>query len=240
MLLQLIERRELDITAVSVALVADQFLTRVRAMAELPGDDLAAFLVIAGKLLLIKSRALLPREPAPAADAGEEEDPAEELARRLREYRTFRHVARELAEIEARGERLYPREAPAPLPEIGPAPLAPMTPRMLLRALERLLLNAERQVAPDHVAGVPTPQPTVPETMAVIRARLAERPGGSVRFDDIVSGATTRREIVVAFLSLLELLKAGEITVHQSTLFGDIDIRAEAAPTPADPPSPTP
>src|SRR5262245_35251816 len=82
LLLSLIERRELEITAVSVAAVADQYLAQLRQLAPLPADDLAEFLVIAGKLLLIKSRALLPREPLPTE--AEEEDPAEELARRLR------------------------------------------------------------------------------------------------------------------------------------------------------------
>lgn len=226
LLLSLIERRELDITAVSVAAVADQYLEHVRRLEPLPADDLAAFLVMAGKLLLIKSRALLPREPLPAEP--EEEDPAEELARRLREYRAFKQAALALAEIEARGERTFPRIAPPPAP--GPAPLAPITPRLLVRALERLLAGAAPVRQADEVAGVPAPQPTIPERMALIEALVAER--GRFHFAEVIRAARDRREIVVGFLALLELLKAGRVQVFQAHRFGEIAIE-RAAPEPA-------
>src|SRR5579862_8133716 len=95
LLLHLIERNELDITAVSLVLVVDQYMQYLNLMrAEMKLEAAGEFLVVAGKLLLIKSRSLLPRAE-PTLEA-EEEDPAEELARQLQEYSRFKEVAHQL------------------------------------------------------------------------------------------------------------------------------------------------
>lgn len=216
LLLTLVERRELEITAVSLAAVADQYLEQVRRLDPLPADELVDFLFIAGKLLVIKSRALLP--PERAAPDEEEEDPAEELARRLREYRSFKQAAAALGELEARGWRSYPRAAPPPA--LPPAPLAPTPPRLLLRALERLLLHAERRLPAEEVEGVPPPQPTISEQVALIERLLHER--ARVRFNEVIAAVRTRRELVVSFLALLEMLKRGQVDVTQTGLYGEI------------------
>src|SRR5579885_258771 len=97
LLLHLIERNELDISAVSLVLVVEQYMQYLELMrAELKLEAAAEFLVVAGKLLLIKSRSLLPRVEPPVEAGGEEEDPAEELARQLEEYRQFKAVAEQL------------------------------------------------------------------------------------------------------------------------------------------------
>src|SRR5260370_11051302 len=123
LLLLLIEQRRLPITQVSLAQVADQYLAQVHAQPSLDADLLADFLVIGGKLLLLKSRALLLTEE-PDAEA---EEVASDLAERLATYRAFRAAAEALRELEQRGERMYPtlREpslgtAPAPLSPLGP------------------------------------------------------------------------------------------------------------------------
>jgi segregation and condensation protein A len=85
LLLQLIEHAELDITAVALAKVTDQYLAYIHLM-QVPADEISAFLVVAAKLLQIKSEALLPRPPV--REVGEE-DPAEALARQLRIYKRF-------------------------------------------------------------------------------------------------------------------------------------------------------
>src|SRR5713226_6639880 len=106
LLLHLIERNELDISAVSLALVVDQYMQYLDLMrAEMKLEAAAEFLVVAGKLLLIKSRSLLPRTEPPADPDEAEEDPAEELARQLEEYRRFKQVAQALRELkETRGQ----------------------------------------------------------------------------------------------------------------------------------------
>src|SRR5438128_3685415 len=132
LLLLLIEQRRLPITQVSLAQVADQYLAQVHAQPALDTDLLADFLVIGGKLLLLKSRALLlTEEPDP-----EVEEVASDLAERLATYRVFRAAAEVLRDLEQRGERMYPtlRE-----PSLGtePAPLAPLGADALLAVWRR-------------------------------------------------------------------------------------------------------
>src|SRR5207253_591886 len=117
LLLRLIEREELDITSIALAQVADEYLAQVRAMEAPEPEALSAFLVIAAKLLLIKSRALLPR-PAPARGSDEAPDEGVELARQLREYQRYKQAAVLLRAWEDQGRRSYARVGapPAPLP----------------------------------------------------------------------------------------------------------------------------
>ncbi|MFN2167176.1 MAG: segregation and condensation protein A, partial [Anaerolineae bacterium] len=112
LLLHLIERQELDITQVSLARVTNQYLDHLARISERNPDNLADFIVVAAKLLLIKSRVLLPRPPAPPAS--EEEDVGEDLVRQLIEYKRFKEAAHWLQEVEAQGLRSYVRLAAAP------------------------------------------------------------------------------------------------------------------------------
>jgi segregation and condensation protein A len=89
LLLDLIERAELDITAVSLGQVTEQYLAYVRALENVTADEISSFLVVASKLIQIKSEALLPRPPV--REVGEE-DPAEDLARQLRLYKLYKEV----------------------------------------------------------------------------------------------------------------------------------------------------
>src|SRR5438128_65054 len=124
--------RRLPITQVSLAQVADQYLAHVHAQPSLDTELLADFLVIGGKLLLLKSRALLLTEEHDP----EVEQVASDLAERLATYRVFRAAAQALRELEQRGERMYStlRE---PLISIAPAPLAPVGPDALLGVWRR-------------------------------------------------------------------------------------------------------
>src|SRR5918911_3561030 len=123
LLLSLIEQRHLPITRVSLAQVADQYLAHLHALPELDRDLLADFLSIAGRLLLLKSRALLlTEEPDPVV-----EEVATDLAERLGTYRVFRAAAEVLRELERRGGRTYPTSREALANEQPPA-LAPTSP----------------------------------------------------------------------------------------------------------------
>src|SRR5438128_12019829 len=104
LLLLLIEQHRLPITQISLAQVADQYLAQVHAQPALDAELLADFLVIGGKLLLLKSRALLLTDE-PDAEA---EEVASDLAERLATYRVFRAAAETLRELEQRGERTFP------------------------------------------------------------------------------------------------------------------------------------
>ena len=117
LLLKLIERKQLDISKVALAEVADSFLGYVSAHPDIPSAPLASFVWIASKLILIKSQALLPRPPIPVA-GDEDEDPGDELVRRLEAYKRVKEAARWLREREVAGLRSYERPAllsPCPL-----------------------------------------------------------------------------------------------------------------------------
>ena len=111
LLLSLIEHAELDITSVSLASVTDQYLERIRALPNMDAEEISAFLVIAAKLIQIKSEALLPRPPV--REVGEE-DLGESLARQLRLYKKFKEVTVWLQERTEKNLRTYLRVAPPP------------------------------------------------------------------------------------------------------------------------------
>ncbi len=217
LLLRLIERRELDITAIALAEVADEYLAHVRALDQRDPAALSAFLSIATRLLLIKSRALLPRPPPPASD--EELDDADALVRQLQQYQRFKQAATLLRSWESQGRRSFTRSAPPPA-------IAPPPPERLDVTLAQMIAAWQRRaqlLLPLTEASIPLPQAktiTVTEMVGRIRGRLATQPW--FQFDDLLSAALTRVELVVALWSVLELLKRRAIVVEQEALFGPI------------------
>jgi segregation and condensation protein A len=216
-LLLLIERRELEVTAISLAAVADQFLAHVAALETADADLLAEFVAVAARLVLIKSRALLPRPPAAEAGADEVDD-AEALARQLAVYREARATALALAERHLAGQRAYAR-SPQPSPvRREPPPLAPVSLDDLTRAVRRRLLSLPVEPAS---ASLP-PVVSLAEKVAHIEA-LLERDGRS-SLTVLLDLATGRDEVIVTFIGLLELIRRRRIVARQAILFGEIEI----------------
>jgi segregation and condensation protein A len=216
LLLQLIERAELDITALAIAQVTDQFLKHLRAIREVAAEDVSEFLVLAAKMLQIKSEALLPRPVA--RDAGEE-DPAEELARQLIAYKRYKQISTLLAEREARGLRTYLRLATAPVIE-AKLDLTGVAVPDLWRAAMRVFAAAPGQ--PELASVVRRPQVTIREKIRGIVDRL--RHAGRARFSDILGDMRSRMDVVVSFLAMLELVKRRRVAVAQGEMFGEIEI----------------
>jgi segregation and condensation protein A len=221
LLLRLIEREELDITTIALAQVADAYLEHVRAIDVPDPAALSAFLVIAAKLLLIKSRALLPR---PAAPRGPDEPPdeGEQLARQLREYQRYKQAAALLRAWDDQGRRTYTRAA-AP-----PAPVRPRGSEMLDVTLGEMIAAVQRRMQlllPLEPPATPLPAPkiiSVPEMADRIRERLQRQSWFS--FEDLLSLAARRVEVVVALWAVLELLKRRAIVAEQEQLFGPLMI----------------
>ncbi len=225
LLLHLIEREELDITSVSLAQVTDQYLAYLALMEEPPAEVLADFLVVAARLLLIKSRALLPRPPEVLST--EEEDVGDELARQLIEYRRFKQAAESLRQREEAGLRAYLRLAPPPRLERS-LDMEDVTLDDLVAAVRQAL--AVVPPAPP-VSEVVTPVTiTIGERMAAIRTAL--RTSARVSFNRLLTAAASRLEIIVTFLAVLELIKSGHIDVQQDRLFGEIIILGKPTPSP--------
>ena len=216
LLLRLIEHAELDITAVALAMVTEQYLAHIRQLADARPDEISAFLVIAAKLIQIKSEALLQRPPM--RDVAEE-DPAENLARQLRIYKRFKELATSLEERNSNGLRTYLRLAPPPkfegrldLSEISLTDLMETARNSLIQGIEKQSLGTV----------ISAPKVTIRQKIVLISNTLSKNKNSS--FKKLVETTNSRLEVVVTFLALLELIKRYRISAHQSELFGDIDI----------------
>jgi len=224
MLLSLVERRQLPITELSLAAVADQYLSQVRALEVVDQDALADFLVIAARLLLIKARALLPQ--LTPTDEPEEES-AEDLVHRLEAYRAFKLLAMDLAERVAAGRAAYARGAGAAASTSPPQPpLEPIPPDLLAS----LLAEIEGRTRPGPAPEAPlAPQVSVEERLALLRDRL----GREREVDWRSVAGDTVQEIVATLLAVLELVRRGELGIEQPELFGPITLRRRATPAPS-------
>lgn len=217
LLLQLIEREELDITKVALAQVTDQFLAYLKILEQINLNDLADFLAIAARLVLIKSEALLPR---PVERPAGEEDPADELARQLLAYKKYKQIAHSLHEREAANLKTYLRLAPPPKME-KTLDLSGVRPVDLLEAVRRALALMPDKPALGTV--VAPPKVTIRDQIRLIAASLKKQ-GGRVAFQKLLEDAHSRMEIVVTFLAALELIKRSKIEARQAEMFGEIEL----------------
>ncbi len=218
LLLALIERAELDITSVSLARVTDQYLDYIRSLREVNPEEVSAFLVIASKLIQIKSEALLPRPPQ--REPGEE-DIGEALARQLRMYKRFKEVAEWLLEREKAGLRTYLRVAAPPKID-SRLDTTGLTLQTLLEAAKEVYEKAQEQQALGTV--IRAPKVTIREKIRVITRLLSQKE--RTTFEEMVAGAKSRLEIVVTFLALLELVKRYRVLARQEGLFSSIQVDA--------------
>lgn len=217
LLLYLIEREELDITAVSLVQVTDQYLSYLHSGEQIDATALAEFIAIGARLLYLKSRALLPRPPADEESA---EDLGEDLVQRLREYRRYKEAAGALREMEELGLRAYPRLAPpADIPL--PSGLDGVTLDLLVGIVREVL---ERQPAEEPEGVVERQEVSVEQKVAELSSALQRRT--RLSFRAFISACRSRIEVIVAFLAVLELIKALRLRAEQDALFGDISLVA--------------
>ncbi|MFC2029095.1 segregation and condensation protein A [Chloroflexota bacterium] len=219
LLLHLIEREELDITQVSLAQVTNQYLEFIAQLGEYDPDSLADFLVVAAKLLLIKSRVLLPRPPTQASGADTEEDVGQDLVQQLLEYRRIKQVALWLRDVEAQGLQSYIRLAPTPRLEQA-IDLGDLTLEDLLAVVREVL--QEKPQEPSVNGAVSPITITIADQMELIQLETAH--GRSVSFVRLLERATSRLEVIVTLLAVLEMIKQLRVTINQDRLFGDISI----------------
>lgn len=214
LLLQLIERAELDITRLALAQVTDQYLAYIHAAVTLPAEEVSAFLVIASRLLQIKSEALLPRPPI--REEGEE-DPGEALARQLIEYRRFKRIADLLGVRQAANLHTHLRLAPPPRVEA----ILDMSGLGIMDLVEAARLIFSRADLRPQLGTVVTPSPvTIRQKIGLIFKTLNQK--GRASFYSLLHGVRTRLEVVVTFLALLELIKRQRVQVQQEKNFGEI------------------
>jgi segregation and condensation protein A len=218
LLLQLIERAELDITRLVLAQVTDQYLERLHGLQDYTTEEVSAFLVIAARLLQIKSEVLLPRPPS--REPGEE-DPGEALAQQLIAYKRYRQIAELLAKSEAAGLRTHLRLASSSKVE-SVFDLSGLGLEDLVMAARLILNKTDRRTSLGNI--VTAPKVTIREKIQII-ARIL-RNGGRVSFRALLGGKRSRLDIVVTFLALLELVKRQFVQAHQTGLFDEIEVDA--------------
>ncbi len=215
LLLYLIEREELDITRVSLARVTGAYLEYIHVLERLQVDAVADFLVVAAKLLLLKSQALLPRPPSTPTES--EEDVGDDLVRQLLLYKQYKESARVLADRDAAGLHTYVRVARPPKIE-AKLDLSNVTVDMLIKAV-RNVLEIEKPKPPVGTVVKPFTL-TIRDQMGLIERILRYRP--NISFKRMLRRARDRIEIIVTFLAVLELLRRRKIDVQQDQVFGDI------------------
>lgn len=202
----------MDLSAISLAAVTDQYLKHLREL-RVPPEQLAAFLVVAATLLLLKSRKLFPELRL----SGQEEERMVSLEEQLREYRAFREAAKGLGLNWNRGVLLYARAsfqnllaAFYPPPDLGPRELRTAIDRVLfaLPQVERLAEDVWKHVV------------SLEERAKDIQQRLVSQV--STSFSSLAGRSSSKLEVIVSFLALLELVKQQIVAVEQHGAFRDI------------------
>jgi segregation and condensation protein A len=216
LLLELIQQAQLDITKIALARVTDQYLAYLEQLPEHHLEDLSSFLVMAARLLQIKSEALLPRPPI--REPGEE-DPGDALARQLIAYKKYKQVAVLLSERIDADLRSHSRLVASPVGE-QPIQIEGVDLNDLRQAFLDVLTTAPDQSKVQHPIEVPKIK--IRERIAAILHALKQ--ATRITFRRLFSGPSSRLEIVVSFLAILELIKQQQIEVHQEKLFGEINI----------------
>jgi segregation and condensation protein A len=213
LVLELIEKRKLSVSELSLAQVTDDFIQHVRSQAAFPIEDAADFIGVAATLLLIKSKSLIPElELSP-----DEEGDVEELKERLRHYEIARDAAKELGKIFGRYTMVSAGEREVE-PVFGPS--RDLSLDSLEKALQSVLLALDKEEVLPEVRV--RPLVTIEEMMDLLTVRVQK--ALTLSFKDFTGDKTEKVEVIVSFLALLELVKQGVVETSQYGSFADIQI----------------
>ncbi|NCN25866.1 hypothetical protein COT94_01690 [Candidatus Falkowbacteria bacterium CG10_big_fil_rev_8_21_14_0_10_37_14] len=218
LLLKMIEGEELDITTISLAKIADEYVAYIKNHPEIDPEEIADFLVVAAKLLLIKSRALLPYlYPA-------EDSEVDDFATQVRMYKEYLRASKLIEKLVATNQRSYLREfSKQSWSEAIPKFTAPTS-----ITADRLRMIAEDIVARwspaqkldnstlhDHM--------NIEDKIEHIRQLLSKN--SYFYFNNFIKNAKSKTEVIVGFLAVLELMKQRDILIEQVALFGEIEVK---------------
>ena len=227
LLLHLCRTHEIDLAALPVRSITDQYLAHLEAMEFRDLETAGAYLVMAATLIYLKSRLLVPPDETEEQLDDEALSLKQELEERLREYARVKTQGAWLGLREAEQALVWGRPS-STLPTPEDVPLEDLSVHWLERALKRLIEEQQRQ-RPREVE--PNP-PSVLERMTEILSLL--RDTWSLLFSSMAGGERKRSEIVVSLLAVLELCRQGKIRTQQTELFGEIVIEGQP-PTPPEP-----
>ena len=226
LLLYLIKKEEVDIYEVNLTRLASQFIEYIETMRLLDLEIAGEFLVMAATLMYIKSRELLPVDQQAQVEGDDDgEDPRWELIRQLVEYKKFKDAAAQLAVLESRQEDIFPR-MPGKLEFEAAAPTRPEVSIFdLVNAVNSVLKRFTKR---EDLRDIFEDKWTVSEKIEQLMRALSER--AQMKFSELFAGVTSRSEVVVTFLALLELIRLKQIVAVQREPFGEIEVCRAALP----------
>lgn len=226
LLLHLIDKEEMDIYDIQIAKITDQYLQYLNTMQDLQLEIASEFIVMAATLLSIKSKLLLPAhsDNEPLMDFEyEEDDPREELIHRLIEYKKYKELSVHLKELEIARSQIFTR-SPSNLSQFivqeEENPVEGISLYHLIDSFERVLVKYSYR---DPLTKVEREEISVKDKMKQIIDILKEK-NGIIHFSELIITRLTKSEIVVTFLSILELMKQKRIICVQTKTFDDIVI----------------
>lgn len=217
LLLQMIEDQKLDITEVSLANIADQFVEHIKNRPEIDPEEMADFLVVAARLLLIKSKTLLPY-----LVRDDEEDEILDFENQLKIYKDFLDASKKIEEILLEKRFMFGREFNKKLltGEVFFYPPKNINKNILQQAYSELVgrLKAEEQLEEDTI----TKAMSIEEKMSKIQTLLNKL--NNFDFGKLLDKQANKIDVIVSFLAMLELMKQRNIDVRQKRLFANITI----------------
>lgn len=228
LLLHLIDKNKIDIYDIPIVEITNQYMEYIRAMEEADLNVMSEFLLMAATLLDIKCRMLLPKE---VGEDGEEEDPRQELVEQLLQYKMYKYMSYELRDRQMDGERYLYREPDIP-EEVAdyeePVDLDQLLGDLTLGKLRAVFQDVMKRQTDkiDPVRSkfgkIEKEEVTVSEKMSEVEVYAASHKKFSFR--ELLTRQSSRTQIVVTFLVILEMMKAGKIRIEQEQPFDDIVI----------------
>ncbi|MBO5338551.1 MAG: segregation/condensation protein A [Clostridia bacterium] len=213
LLLSLISKNKMSIEDIKISVICDQYMDYIKTMQSLDIELSSEFIVMASQLMLIKSRTLLPRQ-----NDEEEEDPAEELARALQEYKRAKEASSKLGGLYSQYSGRFEKDTDEIMPDRSY--VAEHSVNLLSSALLSIMSNFEStdEAASEKIKPlISTKTVSVGEKVyAVLRILVVN--GGHVNVIDCFEGIHTKHEAVATFMALLEMLRAGRITLEEDLL----------------------
>lgn len=231
LLMHLIDKNKIDIYDIPIVEITNQYMDYIHAMEKEDMNIMSEFLVMAATLLDIKCRMLLPKE---VNEEGEEEDPRQELVERLLQYKMYKYMSYELRDRQIEGERSIYKDATIP-DEVArfeePVDLDKLIGDLTLARLRRIFNDVIRRqndkIDPvrSKFGKIEKEEVNLPEKLAFVEQFAAVHSRFSFR--ELLEHQSSKMQIVVTFLAVLELMKVGTIAVYQEHTFDDIIITSQ-------------
>ena len=222
LLLYLIKKDEVDIYDISIERITKQYLAYVETFKALNITLASEFIVMAANLIYLKSRNLLPKHQQLPEEETDDDDPRWDLIRQLIEYKKFKDAAGFLSHREQEMQDFFPHHSEDVEPEEseGERPMVDIGIFDLIRAFQNVLERFEDE---NQLNEIVDDRYTVSDKIDYLLKTIP--PGGKIKFSAMFEDASTKGEVIVTFLAMLELMKVNYFTVRQDALLGDIELQ---------------